>query len=55
MLLAARRLGIGVPDELAVVGVDDNAEICDNTRPMLSSVRRDLEGEGRAAAELLAE
>lgn len=55
MLLAARRLGIGVPDELAVVGVDDNAAICDNTHPMLSSVRRDLEGEGRAAAELLAE
>lgn len=55
VLLAARRLGIGVPDELAVVGVDDNAAICDNTHPMLSSVRRDLEGEGRAAAELLAE
>lgn len=55
VLLAARRLGIDVPGELAVAGVDDNAAICDHTHPMLSSVRRDLEGEGRAAAELLAE
>ena len=55
VLLAARRLGIDVPGELAVVGVDDNAAICDHTHPTLSSVRRNLEGEGRAAAELLAE
>ena len=55
VLLAARRLGIDVPGELAVAGVDDNAAICDHTHPMLSSVRRDLEGEGRAAADLLAD
>ena len=55
VLRAARRLKLDVPGELAVVGVDDNANICDHTRPTLTSIRRDLQGEGRAAAELLAE
>ncbi len=53
VLNAAHALGIGVPGEIAVVSVDDLAHICDATRPTLSSVRRDLEAEGRAAAELL--
>ena len=53
VLNAARMLGFGVPGELAVVSVDDLAHICEATRPTLSSVRRDLEEEGRAAADLL--
>jgi LacI family transcriptional regulator len=55
VLRVARRLKLDVPGEIAVIGVDDNANLCDHTHPTLSSVRRDLEGEGRAAAELLAE
>ena len=55
VLRAARRLKLDVPGEIAVIGVDDNANLCDHTHPTLSSVRRDLEGEGRAASELLAE
>ncbi len=55
VLRAARRLKLDVPGEIAVVGVDDNANLCDHTHPTLSSIRRDLENEGRAAAELLAE
>ncbi len=55
VLRVARRHMLEVPGEIAVVGVDDNVNICDYTHPTLSSVRRDLEGEGRAAAELLAE
>lgn len=49
------RMGLAVPAQVAVCGVDDLATICEYTRPTLSSVRRDLEGEGRAAAELLSE
>ena len=55
VLRAAKRLQLDVPGEIAVIGVDDNANLCDHTHPTLSSVRRDLEGEGRAASELLAE
>ena len=55
VLRVAKRLKLDVPGEIAVIGVDDNANLCDHTHPTLSSVRRDLEGEGRAAAELLAE
>ena len=55
VLNAAGRLGLDIPNDIAVVGVDDLAYICDGTHPTLSSVRRDLEGEGRAAAELVAE
>ena len=55
VLNAARSLGLDVPSRIAVVAVDDISTTCDFTRPTLSSVRRDLEGEGRAAVELLAE
>lgn len=53
VLNAAHALGLGVPGEIAVVAVDDLAHVCEATRPTLSSVRRDLEEEGRAAADLL--
>lgn len=55
VLRVCSRLGREVPRQVAVVGVDDNANICDHTHPTLSSIRRDLEGEGLAAAELLAD
>ncbi len=55
VLRAARRLKLDVPGEIAVISVDDNDNLCDHTHPTLSSIRRDLENEGRAAAELLAE
>ena len=54
VLRACERLGLDVPGRIAVVGVDDIDYICNHTRPTLSSIRRDLEGEGRAASELLA-
>ena len=55
VLRACERLKIEVPGQVAVVSVDDETYVCEWTRPTLSSVRRDVEGEGRAAAELLAE
>ena len=46
--------GIAVPDEVAVLGVDDEVQICENTKPTLSSIRTDNENAGYMAAELLA-
>ena len=44
---------IRVPEEIAVIGVDNDETICENTRPSLSSVLPDFEGGGYLAAELL--
>jgi len=50
---ACRRAGLTVPDEVAVLGVDDDAVLCGLTSPPLSSVIPDAIGAGRRAAELL--
>lgn len=55
VLVACESTGIAVPDEVAVVGVDNAESICENTRPTLSSVEKDLYGAGRAAARTLAD
>lgn len=47
--------GLRVPDEVAVLGVDDDDLLCRLARPALSSVQLDAEGIGAAAAGLLAE
>ena len=49
--LSAKR--IKVPHGVAVLGVDNDALICENARPRLSSVQPDFEEEGRLAAETL--
>lgn len=53
-LVAAERAGLAVPEDLAVVGVDDDPEICENCEPTLSSVRPDFHQLGFSAATLLA-
>ena len=50
---ACRRTGIAVPDEVAVLGVDDDDVLCGLASPPLSSVMPDAIGAGRRAAELL--
>jgi len=35
---------IRVPEELTVMGVDDDETLCENTAPTLSSVQADFEG-----------
>ena len=55
LLLCCADLGLSVPDEVAVIGVDDIESICENARPTLSSIRQDWEGQGRTAAELLSD
>lgn len=54
-LAHAERAGLRVPEDLAVVGVDDDPEICESCEPTLSSVRPDFHRLGFSAAALLAE
>ena len=54
ILSLCKMAGISVPDDIAVVGVDDNESVCENTSPTLSSVRPDFVQGGRFAARLLA-
>lgn len=49
--LAAKR--IKVPHDVSVLGVDNDALICENARPRISSVQPNFEEEGRLAAETL--
>ena len=46
-------VGLRVPDEIAIVGVDNDLLVCENTTPTLSSVFPDFEGSGYLAAETL--
>ena len=45
--------GVTVPDQIAVIGVDDDDLLCRLSRPALSSVQLDTEAIGRTAAGLL--
>ncbi|WEH38531.1 LacI family DNA-binding transcriptional regulator [Streptomyces sp. AM 2-1-1] len=45
--------GIPVPGQVAVVGFDDMASVAEATVPPLSTVRQDVEGQGRLMARLL--
>ena len=48
-------LGLSVPDDIAVLGVDNDESICENAIPSLSSVAPDFEVGGRHAAQMLGE
>jgi len=50
---ASRRAGLSVPDEIAVVGVDNDAELCALSNPPLSSVEHRAEYIGSTAVEIL--
>jgi LacI family transcriptional regulator len=51
---ACRRLGIDVPGEIAILGVDNEDILCELSDPPLSSIMLDCEGIGYQAAQLLA-
>lgn len=53
VLTLAAASGISVPDELAVIGVDDDTVVCERTTPTLTSIRLDFEQGGYICAELL--
>src|SRR5437660_984008 len=53
VLNACRRAGLAVPDEVAVLGVDNNELVCNLADPPLSSVDANCERIGYEAAALL--
>ncbi|WP_168564560.1 AraC family transcriptional regulator [Crateriforma spongiae] len=53
VLNACRGIGISIPDDVGVIGVDDDDAICLMCDPPLSSVRPDAERVGYRAAEIL--
>lgn len=55
VLRAAMFEGIAVPDDLAVLGVDNDERVCNRCEPRLSSIDPDFRRAGMLAAELLFE
>lgn len=55
VLGACARLGLRVPEEVAVVGVDNSWHVCATCSPTLTSIPQNFEGEGATAAGLLGE
>src|SRR6185295_9412667 len=53
VLDACRRVGLRVPDEVAVIGVDNDAYLCNLTIPPMTSVDVNAERNGYQAAGLL--
>jgi LacI family transcriptional regulator len=53
VLEACRQLGVAVPDEVAVLGVDDDEVLCTMGDPPLSSVVTDPAAAGYRAAQIL--
>ena len=52
-IVTAARIGISIPYELAIVGIDNIKTICEHTSPTLSSVEPDFRRGGELAAILL--
>jgi LacI family transcriptional regulator len=53
VLDACRRCGTSVPDEVAVIGVDNDEPLCDLAIPPMTSVDVNAEGAGYEAAAIL--
>ena len=53
LLEICRRLNVAVPDDVAVIGVDNDELLCDLATPPLSSVRLDTRRIGYEAAKML--
>ena len=51
---AASRAGLNIPEGIALVGVDNDELLCENTKPTLSSVMPDFRSAGEKAAAMLA-
>ena len=50
---ACRALRFRIPDDVAVLGVNNDPILCENSEPRISSIQPDFVGEGRLAARLL--
>ena len=54
VVAAANRIGLKIPEDIALVGVDNDELLCENTNPTLSSVMPDFHSAGEKAAAMLA-
>ena len=54
ILDACRAAGLAVPDDIAILGVDNDEVLCETASPPLSSIAMSTEDAGFRAAELLA-
>lgn len=50
---ACRHLGLQVPEQVGILGVDDDEDLCEGSYPALSSIRMPYEMIGRRAAQTL--
>jgi len=55
VVLVSERIGLKIPDDVALVGVDDIGYICDNSGPGITSIVSDQKRGGFMAAKLLDE
>lgn len=53
IITACRDLGISMPSDVSVIGVDNDEILCRLCRPTLTSIAPDLEGIGMLASEML--
>lgn len=54
VVAAAQRVTLSIPKDIALVGVDNDELLCENTTPTISSVMPDFRSAGEKAAALLA-
>lgn len=54
VLSVCAKCGFAIPDDVSIIGADNNEEICLNSVPTLSSVHPDFRQGGRCVAQLLA-
>ncbi len=55
VLEAANGAGLSVPNDIALLGTDNEEHICENSVPTLSSVELDFAGAGRRCVDIIAE
>lgn len=53
VLSACQLAGLNVPDDVSVIGIDNDVDVCENTIPTLSSVFPDHTEAGRQAVRIL--
>ena len=53
VLNACKKAGYAVPEQIAIVGIDNEESVCENSTPTLSSIEPDFAGGGFRAAEIL--
>lgn len=54
IIISCQHAGLKCPEDIAVVGVDNNAFRCENCTPTITSIGADYFGAGRMAVEMLA-